>query len=62
MEIRIKCVKCNKKTKHKYMHNSPYGIAGAHMSGTERYECQECDNAIFSYDGKKKGLEFFYDE
>lgn len=61
MIAKIKCRKCKKETEHKHMHNSPYGLAGAHMSGTERYECQECGHAIFAYEGKKQGLEYFLD-
>ena len=35
----MKCPKCEKDTL-KHLHNEAYGIAGTHMAGSERYECE----------------------
>lgn len=58
----ILCSKCKKVTEHRHLHDSPYGMAGAHMSGTERYECQVCGRGIYADEGVKLGLVFFYDK
>ena len=59
--VKIRCKKCEKETEHSHMHDSPYGLPGAHMSNTERYECQECGRGIYAYEGKEQGLEYYYD-
>lgn len=55
------CPKCKKETEHVHIHTCPYGIAGAHIAGTERYECKECGYAMFKEEGTSQGLEFVLD-
>lgn len=46
----IFCQECKQETKHKHVADFAYGIPGAYLSGTERYECLECGNCIFYSD------------
>lgn len=38
-------------TQHSHMHDSPYGLAGAHMAGTERFVCRECQTYTYAVEG-----------
>lgn len=56
----LKCPVC-KENKLRHRHDAAYGMAGTHMAGTERFECEcgfSCWDAI---DGEKLGLEFVLD-
>jgi ribosomal protein L44E len=57
----IFCNVCQKETEHSHLHDSVHGLEGTHMSGSERYQCVECANAIYKEEGEKKGLKFFLD-
>ena len=57
----IFCDKCLLETKHRHMHSAPYGLEGAHMAGSERYECMRCGHEIYAKKGKEKGLKFILD-
>ena len=54
------CPQCKGVT-FKHLHDSPYGMKGAHMNGSERFICQECGNSIYARDGKKLGFKFILD-
>ena len=56
-----KCPKCNEPTL-RHMHDTAHGIAGTHMAGTERFEC-ECGFVCWgdSAEAKKLGLKFVLD-
>lgn len=60
---KIFCKNCRKKTLHGHLHNTAHGITGTHMAGTERYECLQCERAIFKHDteAKKNKLKFVFD-
>lgn len=67
--MQIRCEHCGKETDHRHLHDSPYGLLrlripreGAHMAGSERYECAECGHAIFAAEGTKRGLKFVLDK
>jgi len=57
----IFCENCQKETEHRHLHDEAHGISGTHMSGTERYECNECKSLIFKEEGAKRGLNFILD-
>lgn len=52
----IFCESCKKETEHSHLIDSPYGIEGAYMSGSERYECVQCGTPIFYSDKVKKDV------
>ena len=55
-----KCPKCQGEI-FWHGHNSPYGLAGAHMAGSERYTCKSCNYSIYAGEGKKLGFVFVLD-
>lgn len=55
------CPKCNKTTQHRHLHSEAHGIPGTHMSGSERYQCEECGHSMFSEEGEKQGLKYILD-
>lgn len=57
----MQCPKCKKETEHRHCHDSPYGMPGAHMDGSERYECKECGATLYKIEGEKQGLKFILD-
>lgn len=61
METVTYCRRCERATMHRHLHDAPYGLAGAHMVGSERYECKACGNAVYAEEGKKMGLPFVLD-
>jgi len=34
------------------MHSEAHGLAGTHMSGSERYECEVCGCSVFKTEGE----------
>lgn len=60
-KISIFCHDCKKKTHHKHLHNTVYGMPETHMANSERYECGECGRSISKSEGVKKGLTFVLD-
>lgn len=40
------CGQCQKETPHRHLIDTPYGLAGAMMSGSERYACVICEHSI----------------
>ena len=57
----MKCPKCKKDTL-KHLHNEAHGLAGTHMDGSERYEC-ECGFYVGNAEkGKEFNLKFFIDK
>ena len=59
--VNINCHKCENHTEHTHLHDSPHGISGTHMAGSERYECRECGNSVYKEDGDRIGLKFILD-
>ena len=55
----IFCEVCKVETEHTHLIDAPYGLPGAYMSGTERYECSRCGNDI-RY-GDRSDLPFLYE-
>lgn len=53
------CPVCRSKLRH--MHDEAHGISGTHMSGSERYECDGCNNKWFKLEGEELGFEFVLD-
>lgn len=44
-----------------HWHDAAHGIAGTHMSGTERFECQGCGKVVYKREGTALGLRFVLD-
>ena len=57
----MQCPKCKKETEHIHIIDTPYGLGGAYMSGTEHYECVECGTDVYKTEGEKQGLKFIMD-
>ena len=54
-----RCPDC-KGVELKHLHDSPFGLLGAHMTGSERYECS-CGRSIYAVEGRVLGLGFVLD-
>jgi hypothetical protein len=57
----IFCKICKCENEHTHKRDCAHGIEETHMSGSERYECIKCTNAIYSEEGMALGLKFVYD-
>lgn len=55
------CPKCSR-NKFKHLHDTAYGMQETHLSGTERFECENCGYSIYSREGIKMGFTFFCDK
>lgn len=42
MRDKANCPQCERETEFRHVHDSPYGMEGAHMAGSERFECAAC--------------------
>lgn len=40
------CPQCKQESRFRHTHDSPYGLEGAHMGGSERFECAHCDFVV----------------
>lgn len=41
------CPRCRQESRFRHKHDSPYGLEGAHMAGSERFECAFCDFVVW---------------
>lgn len=57
----MKCPNCCRVTKHKHLHDCAHGIPDTHMSGSERYECEECGYVMDKKEAESQGLQFILD-
>jgi len=57
-----KCPECGKK-KLRHFHQEAHGLAGTHMSGSERYVCSECNFTLrTATEAAEYELDFFFDK
>jgi hypothetical protein len=57
----MKCPVCNG-TEFAHQHDSPYGLARAHMAGSERFVCNYCHRSIYASEGIPLGFKFLLDK
>ena len=62
MTKRGHCSSCGTETNFRHRHDTAYGLAGTHMVGTERFECQTCGKAYYATDGAPPPLKFILDK
>jgi transposase-like protein len=61
MSKKVPCCPQCKSVDFKHTHDSAHGIHGAHMAGSERYECNHCNYRVFKNEGEKLGFNFVLD-
>lgn len=54
------CPRC-KSVDLRHVHETAHGIAGTHMAGSERFQCQHCNYTIYKVEGARLGLVFSLD-
>ena len=47
--MRHHCLNCKATTYHWHLHDTVHGIPETHMSGSERFQCKECQRTTFAY-------------
>jgi len=57
----VKCPECKAVVKPRHVHSSPYGFTGAHMAGTERFVCPECEYWLTREEAEDRGLVYVLD-
>jgi hypothetical protein len=61
MNIVAKCPHCGYTCAFRHMHDSPYGMEGAHMSGSERFECSQCGHSVSLHSPGAEQFKFILD-
>lgn len=56
------CPYCSTETEHTHTHQAPYGLAGAHMSGSEQFCCLRCEKSTFASDPYAEQFPFVLDK
>ena len=44
-----------------HLHDEAHGVSGTHMSGSERFECPECDRHLTREEAENFGLKYELD-
>jgi hypothetical protein len=58
----VYCDRCQRETPHRHLCDSPYGLGGAYLARTERYECSLCGHALHREEGERLGLRYVLDK
>jgi len=59
---RYHCVKCNALTIHAHLHDTAYNIPETHMTGSERFVCEQCYHETRVNDAPPGVFPFFFDK
>ena len=59
--MKIICPNCGALAEMHHLHDEAHGIAGTHMAGSERYECNFCGHSIHKSEGERLGLRYICD-
>ena len=55
------CQTCGQLREFRHLHDRPHGVPGAHMAGSERFECTACGETYTAGDGAPFPLKFVLD-
>lgn len=55
------CPKCGNEVQFKHLHDAPYGLAQAHLDGSERFVCPECGHRLSRAEAEASGCKYVLD-
>lgn len=56
------CPNCHAEIAFLHLHDSPYGLYGAHDAGSERFQCPQCHHVLSRLQAIGLGLEYILDK